>query len=120
MKITDIVISHGSCPLDPPFEAAWDPVPRTQFEATLVTVRTDSGLSGVGSGDTMEGFASHAHHFIGEDPLRMTRHVAAIESIDFHAGRYWPLEAALWDLVGQACGQPPGSGQGLRWSASSA
>jgi L-alanine-DL-glutamate epimerase-like enolase superfamily enzyme len=54
----------------------------------------------------MAGFGEHVHHFIGEDPLRMARHVAAIESIDFHAGRYWPLEAALWDLVGQACGQP--------------
>jgi L-alanine-DL-glutamate epimerase-like enolase superfamily enzyme len=23
-----------------------------------------------------------------------------------HAGRYWPLEAALWDIIGQVCRQP--------------
>ena len=26
--------------------------------------------------------------------------------IDFHAGRYWPLEVALWDIVGQVAGLP--------------
>jgi L-alanine-DL-glutamate epimerase-like enolase superfamily enzyme len=29
-----------------------------------------------------------------------------LESISFHAGRYWPLEAALWDLAGKAEGRP--------------
>ncbi len=29
-----------------------------------------------------------------------------LETIDFHAGRYWPLEAALWDIVGQVAGLP--------------
>jgi D-galactarolactone cycloisomerase len=105
VKITDIRIHHHQVALDPPFDAAWDPVPRTRFDATLVIVETDQGLTGVGSGDTMAGFEAHAHHFVGEDPLRMMRHVEAIESIDFHAGRYWPLEAALWDIVGKACGQ---------------
>ncbi|WP_089773083.1 mandelate racemase/muconate lactonizing enzyme family protein [Ruania alba] len=106
MKITDIRITHLEQKLDPPFDAAWDPVPRTSFGATLVFVDTDAGLTGVGSGDTMVGFAAHAHHFIGQDPLRMVRHVEAIESINFHAGRFWPLEVALWDLVGKVCGQP--------------
>jgi L-alanine-DL-glutamate epimerase-like enolase superfamily enzyme len=26
--------------------------------------------------------------------------------IRFHAGRYWPLEAAPWDIIGQVTGQP--------------
>jgi D-galactarolactone cycloisomerase len=30
--------------------------------------------------------------------------VRTIESIGFHAGRYWPLEAALWYIAGQAVG----------------
>ena len=30
----------------------------------------------------------------------------SLETIDFHAGRYWPLEAALWDIVGQVAGLP--------------
>ena len=34
-------------PLDPPFHAAWDPVPRTRSEATLVIVRADDGDGGL-------------------------------------------------------------------------
>jgi L-alanine-DL-glutamate epimerase-like enolase superfamily enzyme len=36
----------------------------------------------------------------------VARHVRVLETISFHAGRYWPLEAALWDIMGQVCGQP--------------
>lgn len=106
MKITAIELTHLRLPLDPPFPAAWDPDPRTSFDATLVEVHTDEGLTGVGSGDAMVGFAEHAHRFIGEDPTAIARHVRTLETISYHGGRCWPLEAALWDLVGQACGQP--------------
>jgi D-galactarolactone cycloisomerase len=106
MRITAIRIARLEHPLDPPFLAAWDPVPRTSFAATIVRVETDEGVSGVGSGDTMDGFEAFAHLFIGEDPLRIVRHVRALETIAFHAGRYWPLEAALWDLIGTVTGQP--------------
>src|SRR5450755_939417 len=93
-------------PLSPPFLAAWDPVPRRHFDATLVRVETDEGITGYGSGDTMDGFAAFEDLFIGRDPMQVLRHVKTIETISFHAGRYWPLEAALWDIVGKACGQP--------------
>ena len=56
-------------PLDPPFSAAWDPVPRRHFDATLVRVETDEGVTGYGSGDTMDGFAAFEDLFIGRDPL---------------------------------------------------
>ena len=92
-------------PLDPPFYAAWDPDPRRSFEATIVRVETDAGLVGVGSGDTMAGFDDFVQLFVGRDPLAIARHARALETISFHAGRYWPLEAALWDLYGQACGR---------------
>ena len=106
MKITRIVLQRLRLPLDPPFQAAWDPVPRTHFDATLVRVETDEGLVGVGSGDTMDGFEAFEDLFVGTDPLEIMRHVRAIESINFHAGRFWPLEAALWDLAGQVHGVP--------------
>jgi L-alanine-DL-glutamate epimerase-like enolase superfamily enzyme len=93
-------------PLDPPFRAAWDPVPRERFDATVVRVETDEGISGVGSGDTMDGFEPYAALFIGKNPMHMSRHVRALETISFHAARYWPLEAALWDIVGQVTRQP--------------
>ena len=106
MKITAIRLDRMRLPLDPPFRAAWDPVPRRHFDATLVRVETDEGITGFGSGDTMDGFGAFADLFIGRDPRQIARHVLTIETINFHAGRYWPLEAALWDIIGQAAGQP--------------
>ena len=106
LKITGIRLERRALELDPPFTAAWDPLPRTRFEATLVFVETTEGLTGVGSGDTMDGFEAYEHLFVRGDPLAIGRHVRVLETIDFHAGRYWPLETALWDIVGQVAGLP--------------
>jgi len=73
---------------------------------TIVRVETDEGVVGIGSGDTMDGFDAYAHLFRGQDPLAIARHVRALETIDFHAGRYWPLEVALWDNAGKVAGLP--------------
>jgi len=54
----------------------------------------------------MDGFEAFEHLFIGGDPLAVAHHVRVLETLDFHAGRYWPLEAALWDIVGQVAGLP--------------
>lgn len=61
---------------------------------------------GIGSGDAMPGFQDYAHLFIGQDPRHLERHAAVLDNINFHAGRCWPLEIALWDLVGQIEGKP--------------
>lgn len=106
MKITAIEIKHYLLPLDPPFKAAWDPSPRKKFASTVVEVHTDEGITGIGSGDLMTGFEGHEHLFIGQDPFAIERHSAVIENIDFHYGRCWPLDLALWDLMGKATGQP--------------
>jgi D-galactarolactone cycloisomerase len=106
MQITGIHLVRLVVPLDPPFPAAWDPVPRTRFPVTLVRVETDEGVVGIGSGDTMDGFEAFEHLFVGQDPLAIARHVRVLETIDFHAGRHWPLEAALWDIAGQVAGLP--------------
>jgi L-alanine-DL-glutamate epimerase-like enolase superfamily enzyme len=106
VKITAIRLDRMRLPLDPPFHAAWDPVPRRHFDATLVRVETDEGVTGYGSGDTMDGFEPFEPLFTGRDPLRIADHVKTIETIAFHAGRYWPLEAALWDILGQVTGVP--------------
>jgi L-alanine-DL-glutamate epimerase-like enolase superfamily enzyme len=106
MRITEIALQRLRLALDPPFHAAWDPDPRTTFDATIVRVHTDEGITGIGSGDTMAGFDEHAHLFVGADPLRLAAHSRTLETISFHAGRYWPLEAALWDLAGKALGAP--------------
>ena len=106
MKITGIRLDRLRLPLEPAFAAAWDPQPRRSFAATIVRVETDAGVIGTGSGDTMDGFEAFSHLFVDQDPLAIARHVRTIETIDFHAGRYWPLEAALWDIVGQVAGLP--------------
>ncbi|MDF2715388.1 MAG: Galactonate dehydratase [Paenibacillus sp.] len=106
MKITSIDIKHYRIPLDPPFRASWDPKPRTQFGSTVVSVHTDEGITGVASGDLMVGFAGHENLFIGQDPFQIERHSQIIDNIDLHYGRNWPLDLALWDLMGKATGQP--------------
>lgn len=106
MKITGIELVHLELPLDPPFPAAWDSVPRRRYPATLVLVDTDEGVRGVGSGDTMDGFEPYVQLFVGTDPLAIGRHVRALETIAFHGPRPWPLEAALWDIAGQVYGVP--------------
>jgi D-galactarolactone cycloisomerase len=106
MKITAIEIKHYLLPLDPPFKAAWDPNPRKKFASTVVLVHTDEGITGIGSGDLMTGFEGHEHLFIGQDPFAIERHSQIIDNIDFHYGRCWPLDLALWDLMGKATGQP--------------
>jgi L-alanine-DL-glutamate epimerase-like enolase superfamily enzyme len=106
VKITAIRLDRMRFPLAPPFRAAWDPVPRQHVDATLVRVETDEGVTGFGSGDTMDGFAAFEDLFIGRDPRQIANHVRTIETISFHAGRYWPLEAALWDIIGKTAGLP--------------
>lgn len=104
--IVRIEISHHRLPLDPPFVASWDPRPRTHFPATVVQVHDDAGRVGVGSGDAMYGFADYESYFIGEDPLELERHAAVLANIEFHAGRPWPLDVALWDLAGKIADRP--------------
>ncbi|OZM74334.1 isomerase [Amycolatopsis antarctica] len=106
MKITDITSDQLRLDLDPPLRAAWDPEPRRHFDATIVRVHTDEGITGIGSGDTMAGLESVAPLFVGEDPCAIVRHVKAIESANFHGAYYWPLEAALWDIIGTVAGLP--------------
>ncbi len=42
-------------------------------------VETDDGVVGVGSGDTMDGFAAFEHLFVGQDLLAIARHVRALK-----------------------------------------
>src|SRR5205823_13053634 len=85
VKITAIRLDRMRLPLVPPFRAAWDPVPRQAFGATLVRAETDEGVTGYGSGDTMDGFAAYEGLFLGRDPGQIARHVRTLETIGFHA-----------------------------------
>ncbi len=124
-EIVAIEITHHQLLLDPPFPASWDPKPRTKFPVTIVRVRDSEGHEGIGSGDVMYGFADYAQYFIGEDPLALAQHAARLANIEFHAGRPWPLDVALWDLAGKIQDRPVwqllgGTSPHLRLYASSA
>ena len=103
--IDAIEIRRYRLPLDPPFHASWDPTPRRAHATTVVRVLA-AGLEGVGAGDAMLGFPGHEDLFLGRSPLDIERHVAVLDNLQFHYGRMWPLEVALWDLIGQITGQP--------------
>jgi L-alanine-DL-glutamate epimerase-like enolase superfamily enzyme len=105
-EIVAIVITHHQLPLDPPFPAAWDPQPRTRFPVTIVRVRDSEGREGVGSGDVMYGFDDYSRWFIGTDPLDLAQHAARLANVEFHSGRPWPLDLALWDLAGKIQQRP--------------
>jgi D-galactarolactone cycloisomerase len=93
-------------PLDPPFRAAWDPVPRTTAEASLVIVRSDDGLEGYASGDRLPDAALLERLVAGLDPLRPEVVREVCETVDFHGGRPWTVEVATWDLGARALGEP--------------
>lgn len=122
--IESIEFSRHRLVLDPPFEAAWDRRPRHAFPVTVVRVRDDSGAVGFAAGDPMRGLADYLELFIGTDPADLDRHAAVLSNIAFHDGRPWPLEVALWDLVGKLTARPiwemlGGDGRGVRAYASS-
>jgi L-alanine-DL-glutamate epimerase-like enolase superfamily enzyme len=107
MRIAAVETRTYRYPLDPPFRAAWDPVPREQQEATVVLVRTDEGLTGVASGgDRLPDREVLEHSLVGVDPLRTELVREICETVDFHGGRPWAVEIAVWDLVGKALGAP--------------
>jgi L-alanine-DL-glutamate epimerase-like enolase superfamily enzyme len=105
-RIRSIDITRHRLVFQRPFQASWDSKPRAHLDATIVRVATTTGLVGYGSGDKMVGFAGHEKLFIGEDPLAVERHYRVLSHIDFHYGRCWPLDLALWDLAGKIAGQP--------------
>ena len=105
-RIAAVEVSQHRLNFHPPFHPSWDTKPRVHFDATIVRVRTDTGLVGYGSGDLMLGFAGHEHLFVGQDPLLLERHYRVLSNLEFHYGRCWPLDLALWDLAGKITGQP--------------
>jgi D-galactarolactone cycloisomerase len=106
MRIMGIEVRRYSVPLDPPFRAAWDPVPRTALEASLVIVSSDEGLSGYASGDRLPDAALLERLMVGLDPLRTEVVRELCETVDFHGGRSWTAEVAVWDLAARALGVP--------------
>jgi L-alanine-DL-glutamate epimerase-like enolase superfamily enzyme len=92
--------------LEPAFRAAWDPAPRAALDATIVVVRADDGLAGYASGGHLPDARQLEALLVGVDPRRTERVLELCETVDFHGGRPWTVEVAVWDLVGRALGLP--------------
>jgi L-alanine-DL-glutamate epimerase-like enolase superfamily enzyme len=106
VKITSLEVRRYAVSLDPPLRAAWDPEPRTRSEAALAIVRADDGTVGYASGDELPDAALLERLLVGVDPRRTEVVRELCETVDFHGGRPWIAEVAVWDLVGHALGEP--------------
>jgi len=84
---------------------------RPGISRTLVQVRTDDGLVGLGegmNGDVLaEQVRAAAQDLLGEDPFRLEYllHRLLVER-GHRPHAVSVLEFALWDIMGQACGRP--------------
>jgi D-galactarolactone cycloisomerase len=106
MRIAAIETRRYRHPLDPPFLAAWDPEPRTFQEATVAIVRSEDGVEGYASGDDVPDRAQLERLLVGAD-VSDTDHVhGVVETVDFHHGRNWIVEVAVWDLLGRLQDEP--------------
>ncbi|HWX10267.1 MAG TPA: enolase C-terminal domain-like protein, partial [Gaiellaceae bacterium] len=106
MRIAAVETRRYVFPFEPPLRVAWDPVPRTSQEATIVIVRSDDGVEGYASGDALPDRELIERLLVGVDPLRTEVVHELCETVDFHHARPWAAEAAVWDLVGRALDTP--------------
>ena len=106
MRLSAIETREYRFPLDPPFNAAWDPVPRMYQDATIVTVRSDEGVEGYASGDALPDRELLERLLVGTDPAETRVVHRIVETVDFHHGRNWTLEVAVWDLLSRAQDRP--------------
>src|SRR5205814_7571921 len=84
----------------------WDPVPRDRIEETITIVHAGDGLSGYASGAPLPDAAMLERLLKGVDPLRTEVVRGVCETVDFHGGRPWVAEVAVWDLIGRALEVP--------------
>jgi L-alanine-DL-glutamate epimerase-like enolase superfamily enzyme len=105
-RIAGVEVRRYATGLDPPFRAAWDPVPRATVQASVVIVRSEDGVAGYASGDDVPDAALLERLLVGADALRTEATREIFETVDFHGGRPWTVEVAIWDLVGRSLGQP--------------
>jgi D-galactarolactone cycloisomerase len=106
MRIASVEVRRYRVTLDPPFRAAWDPLPRVHSEPSLVIVRADDGSAGYATGDALPDAALLERLLVGVDPRRTEVVRELCETVDFHGGRTWTAEVAVWDLAARALGEP--------------
>lgn len=106
MKLVGLEARSYRLPLERPFLASWDPVPRDSFGETIVILATTEGVNGYCGGAPAPDVELLSSLLAGVD-LTDTEHVFSVcETVDFHGGRNWTVEVAVWDLLARLAGQP--------------
>ena len=106
MKITELRVRQFEMPMARPFHPTWEPFPTVKARQTVVEIHTDEGFTGIGSGGVPLRWDVAGRFLVGQDPFKIEQHVYNLRSMAFFTGRVWPVEIALWDIIGKACGQP--------------
>src|SRR3989441_8106781 len=106
MKITSVKVRLFEYPMPKPFHPTWQPVATTAARIHVVEVHTDEGITGIGSGGVPVRWEVAGLFLMGQDPFALEQHVANLRSMAFFVGRPWPVEIALWDIIGKATGKP--------------
>lgn len=111
LKIADIRITPLKTlkPLGS-LEPAWNPGGAMPFQiggGSIVEIRTDQGLTGIGPGIAADLLPVFQAQLAGKDPFDIEQHA---QRLRYYAGRdsraIAGVEIALWDLIGKAAGQP--------------
>jgi D-galactarolactone cycloisomerase len=106
MKITEVRVRLFEMPLQRPFHPTWEPFPHVKARVHVVEIHTDEGITGIGSGGVPIRWDVAGRFLVGQDPFNLEQHVFNLRSMAFFVGRIWPVEIALWDIIGKAAGQP--------------
>ena len=69
-------------------------------------VHSDVGVTGCASGDHLPDREVLERFLVGLDPLRTEAVREICETVDFHGGRPWTVECAVWDLAGRLLDTP--------------
>src|SRR5713226_2392342 len=120
MRITGIETRRYVFPFEPPLRVAWDPVPRTQQEATVAIVRSDEGLEGCCSGDALPDRELLERLLVGVDPLRTEIVRELCETVDFHHGRPWTSSRRLLKTDSRGCHKDHRESNVRQWKLGSA
>ncbi|CAA9268495.1 MAG: Gluconate dehydratase [uncultured Chloroflexi bacterium] len=83
-----------------------------RFPMVFVEIETDAGLVGLGesllykSTGVIESLHQLRPRLVGQDPFRIEQLWELLNRQGVNAAALSGIEMALWDIVGQACGQP--------------
>ncbi|HET8546366.1 MAG TPA: mandelate racemase/muconate lactonizing enzyme family protein [Bryobacteraceae bacterium] len=92
-------------------EPAWDKGGAMRFTTgggSVLEIRTDQGLTGIGPGIDPALLGAVQKQLVGRDPFDTEQHAARLRY--YAAGASYRggscVDVALWDLIGKACSQP--------------